>query len=606
MHLRRFTASSRTGVRYQPEESPPKPITLAFGLQFATFHVAGIVLIPTIVIRAAGGTEAYLSWSVFVAVAVAGVVTVLQAVRVGRVGAGHLLLTGASGAFIAVAVAAITEGGPAMLATLVLISSLSQFVLSVRLARLRRILTPIISGTVIMLVPVTVMPVVFDLTKEVPEGVPESAVPPSALATVLVFAGISLKATGAMRLAAPIIGVVAGSAVAGYFGLFDVERVTGASWIGLPGGEGWPGFNLDFGPVFWVLLPTFLLLTLVGSMETLGASAAIQSVSWRRRRAVDLRVLQGAVAADGTGNLLSGLAGTVPITTFGTSVSLTQITGVAARSVGVATGAVFVVLAFFPKALAVALAIPGPVIAAYVAVLMAVLFLHGMKMVVQHGSDHRMSLVAGAAFWVGVSFQNGWVYGEHISHFLGGFLQNGVLAGGLTAILLTLFVELTGPRRSRMEAEFDLSALTKLREFLGEFASRSGWDTAMANRLEAASEETLLTLFPQGEVEEQHVRRRRLVLLAHKEYGGAVLEFIVGAGKENLQDRIALIGERAAEVPIEREASLRLLRHFASSVRHQQYHDMDIVTVRVDVPESVHIDGTRTGRETSTANTRQP
>ncbi len=47
---------------------------------------------------------------------------------------------------------------------------------------------------------------------------------------------------------------------------------------------------------------------------------------------------------------------------------------------------------------------------------------------------------------------------------------------------------------------------------------------------------------------------------------------------------LALLGERAEEVPAEREVSLRLLRHIASSVHHQQYHDTDIVTVRVDAP----------------------
>ena len=65
---------------------------------------------------------------------------------------------------------------------------------------------------------------------------------------------------------------------------------------------------------------------------------------------------------------------------------------------------------------------------------------------------------------------------------------------------------------------------------------------------------------------------------------GAILEFIAAPGEENLQDRIALLGERAEEVPAEREVSLRLLRHIASSVHHQQYHDTDIVTVRVDAP----------------------
>ena len=272
----------RKGIRYQPDERPPAALTFGLGLQFAMFNVAGIVLIPTTVIRVAGGTEAYLSWAVFASVAIAGAITMLQALRVGRLGAGYVLLTGASGTFIAVSVTALTEGGPALLATLVLISSAFQLALSARLSRFRRILTPTISGTVIMLVPVTVMPIILDLVDEVHDGVAPLAVPLSFLATVVVFAGVSLKATGWMRLAAPVAGVAFGSVVAGFFGLYDVSGVAEAAWVGLPAGAGgWPGFDLEFGPGLWALLPAFILLTLVGSMETLGASAGIQNVSWR-------------------------------------------------------------------------------------------------------------------------------------------------------------------------------------------------------------------------------------------------------------------------------------------------------------------------------------
>ena len=227
---------------------------------------------------------------------------------------------------------------------------------------------------------------------------------------------------------------------------------------------------------------------------------------------------------------------------------------------------------------------PGSVIAAYVAFLMAILFLHGIKLVVQHaGSDHRKCLIAVVAFWIGLSCQFGLIFPDRVSGLLGSILDSGVLAGGLVAVLLTLFVELTAPRRRRLETEFDISVLPKVREFLTAFASRSGWDAAMANRLEAASEETTLTLPGQDDAEAGD-DRRRLVLLARRGDGGAVLEFIVGSGGENLQDRIALLGDEAARAPMEREVSLRLLKHFASSVLHQQYHDMDVGTVRVDVP----------------------
>ena len=573
--------SDRTSIRYQPDENPPAPLAFGLGLQLAILTVAGVVLTPAIVIRAAGGSEGFLAWAVFAAVAVSGITTVVQAIRIGRVGAGYVLMMGTSGAFIAVCITAIAEGGPAMLATLVVISSLFQFVLSTRLSLLRQVLTPTVAGTVIMLIPVTVMPIIFDMLKQVPEGASTQSAAISALATLLVIAGIALKAKGALRLWAPVIGVVAGSAIAASYGLYEIELVAKAAWVGLPDGE-WPGLDLGFGPVFWSLLPAFVFVTLVGAIETVGDAIAIQHVSWRRPRAVDFRAVQGAVAADGVGNLLSGLAGTVPNTTYSTSVSVTELTGVGARSVGIAVGALFIALAFLPKALAVVLAIPGPVAAAYITVLMAMLFVVGMKVVIQNGIDYRNGLVAGLAFWAGVGFQNGVIFPEYFSEFAGGLLQNGMTAGGLVAILLSGFLELTAPRRARIETEFDVSALPKIREFLGAFASRSGWDAAMVNRLEAASEETLLTLIEKEEAAERE--RRRLRLIARKEDDQAVLEFVAATGDDNLQDRIALLGERTAGAPAEQEVSLRLLRHVASSVLHQQYYDMDIVTVRVDAP----------------------
>ena len=257
------------GVRYEPDEKPPVLLSLGLGLQLAVLCVAGVVLTPAIVIRAAGGTEAFLSWAVFAAVAVSGISTLTQAVRFGRIGAGYVLLMGTSGAFIAVCITAIAEGGPAMLATLVVASSLFQFALAARLSLFRRILTPAVAGTVIMLIPVTVMPLIFNMLNDVPEGTPLSASGSSALVTLVVIAGLALKARGALRLWAPVVGVAAGSVVAGIFGIYNTSLIAEAAWIGLPSG-GWPGLDLSFGPPFWTLLPAFMFVTLVGAIETIG------------------------------------------------------------------------------------------------------------------------------------------------------------------------------------------------------------------------------------------------------------------------------------------------------------------------------------------------
>ena len=112
-------ARSHRDVRYEPDERPPTALAFGMGSQQAILCIAGVVLTPVIVIRAAGEGDPYLSWAVFAALLVSGVTTMMQAVRVGRIGAGYPLLMGMSGAFIAVCVTALAEGGPGLLATLV-------------------------------------------------------------------------------------------------------------------------------------------------------------------------------------------------------------------------------------------------------------------------------------------------------------------------------------------------------------------------------------------------------------------------------------------------------------------------------------------------------
>ncbi len=569
--------AQRASIRYEPDESPPGPLAFSLGLQMALLCVAGIVLTPAIVIRAAGGSETYLGWAVFAAVIVSGASTVMQAVRVGRIGAGYVLAMGTSGAFIAVCVTALAQGGPAVLAALVIASSLFQFLLSARLSLLRRILTPVVSGTVIMLIAVTVMPIIFDLLDDVPAGANPVAAPISALGTLLVVVTIALRATGVLRLWALVIGVIAGSLISSLFGLYDIQRIADAAWIGVPA-SGWPGISLEFSPVFWALLPGFIFVTLIGAIETIGDSVAIQSVSWRRPRAVDFRAVQGAVGADGLGNLLSGLAGTVPNTTYSSSVAVTELTGVASRRVGVALGLVFIIAAFSPKFLALILAIPGPVVGAYTTVLLSMLFVLGMKIVVQHGIDYRGGVIVGVSFWIGVGCQNGVIFPEIVSEFAGGLLQNGMTAGGLCAILMNLFVMVTAPPRREIELPLTTSILPRIREFLALFAARDGMGNLIASRLELASEETLLTLIDEND-DAQPARNLRLVV--YRDGSDAVLEFIASPGGENIQDLLTVIKEGPSEPSADREVSLRLLRHAASSVNHQQYHNVDIVTIRV-------------------------
>ena len=92
------------------------------------------------------------------------------------------------------------------------------------------------------------------------------------------------------------------------------------------------------------------------------------------------------------------------------------------------------------------------------------------------------------------------------------------------------------------------------------------------------SEETLASLSSEEGDELEWDRARRLVVTAPRDSGGVELEFVSASEGENLEDRLSYLGE-TPDIQDGREISFRLLRHYASSVRHQKYHGVDIVTV---------------------------
>ncbi|MCY4560360.1 MAG: hypothetical protein OXF79_29175 [Chloroflexi bacterium] len=567
-------------IRYEPDEHPPALLTIGAGFQAALLIVGGIVLGVVIVFRIADQPASYIAWGVFAALLISGITTILQSARLWRIGAGHILMMGTSGAFFAVCVAALIQGGPALMASLVVVSALFQFALAARLSVLRSVFTPVVSGTVIMLIAATIMPIVFDMLSDAPEGTASMAPPLVAAVTILVVVVLVLRAPASLRLWSPVAGIVVGCAVSAPFGMYDVQYVKDAPWFGVPF-SAWPRFDFTPGVEFWALLPAFIVVTIVGAIETIGDGVAIQRVSRRRPQATDYRVVQGALNTDGVGNLLSGLAGTLPNTTYSTSISLAEVTGIAARRVGIVVGVIFIILAFFPKATALLIAIPSPVAAAYVGLLIALLFVQGLRIIVQDGLDHRKATVAGVAFWTGVGFQNGVIFPDLLGEgFLGVLLGNGMTSGAIVAVALMAFVEFSKPRRRRLRVPMNDDTAQQVDDFLRAFASRINWNGDAADRLAAAGEETLVILSQSDDDSEPDDSPRRLAVSARREGNNVDLEFISSLEGENVEDRLTYLSALPT-VPDDGEVSYRLLRHYASSVRHQKYHGLDVVTVSV-------------------------
>ena len=565
---------------YEPDERPPYALAFGISLQRVMTMAPSLVLIPTIIMRAAEQDETYLAWAIFAMLLVNAATTVLQTLRLGRVGSGYPLVMVTSSAFIGVCISALGAGGPSLMATLLLVSAGFQFALATRLSLLRRFITPMVTGTLLVLIAVSIMPAIFRMLTAVPDGTPWAAAPTSAAVTFATVVALLLRASEWWRLWAPLIGIALGCAVAALFGLYDPAPIRAAPWIGFPL-NAWPGLDLSFGPAFWSLLPAFLFVMLIGTTGTLGHAVSTQRVSWRQPRATDLRSVQGAVATVGVSNVLCGLAGTIPTGTAPSSAPFVEQSGVAACRVVVCIGIAFCVLAFLPKLMAVLIAIPSPVAAAYLAVLFGPILVQGMQLALQSGNDSRKTLIISMAVWVGIGFQSQAIFSDYLSGMWAVLLGNGITAGGLMVVGLTAFMELTGSRRRRLEIELGIAGLPELTEFLRELAARLRWSEEATQRLYLIGEEALTSLIQQTDAKAAEHTKPRLRVLARQDGAAVELEFVAAVGEENLEDHIALLGDRV-ETPDEREFSLRLLRHFASSVRHQQYHNIDIVTVRVD------------------------
>ena len=570
-------------IRYEPDEPCPPLIALGVGLQGVMLVLATMVLVVAITVRAGGQDDAYLTWAVFASLVIAGGLTALQAARFWRFGAGHILIMGPTPNYVAVSVLALAAGGPALLASLTVAAALFYTGLSLWLPLLRRIITPVVSGTVLMLIAAAILPIALDRVNEIPESAPAAAGPVAALVTLVAVVALALRVSGAWRVWSPLIGIAAGCAVAVAFGAYEVQPIRDAGWIGLPE-SGFPGIDLTPGIEFWALLPAFVVIALVGSVKNIGDCIAIQQVSWRRPRVTDYRLVQGSLNTNGAGILLSGLAGTPPTSVYSSSSPLlVNLTGIAARRVGYAVGASMVVLALSPKVAAVLLAIPSPVMGAYLLTAVAVLFVSGIQTVVVDGLDRGKALTVGIAFSVGVGLDNQTIGAALLGETWGPLIDNGMLAGAMTAVLMTRFVDLTHRgRRARLKTDLHTSAVGEIDEFLRGFATDIGWDEAAARRLRSAGEETLVSLLQQ-DGDQSAGDAPSLIVMARHSGTMVEMEFLAVFDEQNLEDRLAHLSEesRSTAGMEEGEISLRLLRHYASSVHHQKFHGLDVVTVQV-------------------------
>lgn len=580
-----MTGDDSTGghhVRYEPLEKAPHVLAAGMAAQTVVLVLTAIMLTPLVVARGAGLDAADTAWLVFAALLAAGLSTWLQLLRKGPIGSGYTLFVGSNVAFVGVAVTALQGGGLAELGVLGMLSALSTFAFTHWLPLLRRVLTPAVGGTVLMLMALSIGPVIWRMM-----GNPGMETELSHehgivfLVTLVAIVLILLFTRGMMRLWAALLGVLIGCAVAAVLGHINYAPVIAAPWIGFPA-RGWPGLSVGFDVQFWSLVPAFILISLVACMETYADAISVQRTAYRKERPIDFRAVQGAINADGVGSIAAGLLGTVPNTVFSTSIAVGEITGVASRRVGAWGGLFLILLAFSPKLSAAVAAMPSQVAGAYLLILVVLIFGHGLRLVTEGGMGFETGLAVCLSFWIGFSAQSGGLMNNLLPTWLQTVFSNGTTVGGLTAILLMTVIFWRKGAQDKVSVPLDPRSIVTLRGLVKGFAGRIGWDQPAEDRLMLAVEEAVLFLCGEGEADApEGDKRRRLLVKLSTVKGEAEVEMVTAPSLRNAEEALAKLSE-AIPADIGENLSLRLLARTVSSLKHLQFRQGDYLMMRID------------------------
>ena len=292
----------------------------------------------------------------------------------------------------------------------------------------------------------------------------------------------------------------------------------------------------------------------------------------------------GANGRLGMGSIASGLVGSLPLSSSPVGVRFINQTKCASRRVGALVAVLFLAVAVVPKAWAAVVAVPRALVVVYFLFIVVPLFATVVKSQKQSFRQARNIVLIGLPVLVGLVIEIGLVDFPD-NAFWDAVTKHGLLAGSLLLVVGAVAFNAAEHRRS-VETELDVASIATIRNFMNDFAAQRSWADGTRARLEAVAEEALLVLMQQTSAPGEEAPKRLRVAATAR--GSTVeVEFASGpTGAENLEDRIALLADPESdmsELEIERDVSLRLLRHHATTVNHRQYNEAEIITAVVTV-----------------------
>lgn len=443
-------AAAEADLVYRVEDKPP----FFNALLSAITHLLAI-FVPMVTPALIVGNVLQLplemtAYLVSMAMVASGIGTYLQVSRFGPVGSGLLSIQSVNFSFVGVMISlglSMKADGldvNTMMSTLLGVSFFGAFLVCASawvLPYLRRVITPTVSGVVVLLIGLSLIDVgITDFgggfhTKgtEAFGSWQNVGLASFVLVVVLLF---NCMRNPLLRMSGIAVGLIAGYIAALAMGMVDFSALDNTPLITVPTPFKY-GFAFDWSA--FLVAGTIYLLSVFEAVGDLTATAMVSAEDYQGE--TFQQRLRGGVFADGLVSVIATSLGSLPLTTFAQNNGVIQMTGVASRHVGKYIAAILVLSGLFPVVGRVFTTIPSPVLGGAMVLMFGLIAIAGLRIMTANGINRREAVIAATAVGIGL----GVAFEPEVFKALPEVFRNAIAAGGITAVLLNLIL----PRDAR-------------------------------------------------------------------------------------------------------------------------------------------------------------
>lgn len=420
-------------MKYGIDDKPPFAVTIVLALQHILAAFAGIVAVPLVIGSVLKFSVEETSFMVAATIFASGVTTVIQSRGIGPIGSRVSGMMGTDFTFVNPSISVGAKFGVAGIVAATITGSLVEIILSRFIKPLMRFFPPLITGVVVALIGITLLPVSIDWAAGGYGAADYGSIRNLAVSFSIMLFTLFLShfGKGMWSTAAVFIGMVMGYVVCIPLGMVDLSAVDKAAWFELPNVLRY-GFKFDLASTL-SFVPAYVVSTIgtVGIMMAIGEASRVKVTSDRAA---------AGVLADGVGSLISGMFGAGPNTAFSQNVGLIALTKVASRHVMVVAGIILAGLGIFPKLSALISVMPEPVLGGVGVIMFGLVAAQGLKTLTRIHLGDRELLIISVAFALGIGVTVRPDILQHLPAALKMLLSSGISTGTLAALILNIIL----------------------------------------------------------------------------------------------------------------------------------------------------------------------